>query len=141
VQATEIITKSVAETQEFASKFVERLNTGTVVGLYGQLGSGKTTFVQGMAKSLGIYQPISSPTFKLVSEYQGKAKKLYHIDCYRINNAADFLNIGGEEYLYPENAITVIEWADVISPILPQNTVVVTFKRIPNKHDFRKIIT
>ena len=94
-----------------------------------------------MAKSLGIYQPISSPTFKLVSEYQGKAKKLYHIDCYRINNVADFLNIGGEEYLYPENAITVIEWADVISPILPQNTVVVTFKRIPNKHDFRKIIT
>ena len=137
MQATEIITKSVAETQ----KFVERLNTGTVVGLYGQLGSGKTTFVQGMAKSLGIYQPISSPTFKLVSEYQGKAKKLYHIDCYRINNVADFLNIGGEEYLYPENAITVIEWADVISPILPENTIVVTFKRIPNKHDFRKIIT
>ncbi len=141
MQAQEIIVKSVAETQEFAGKFVEKLNAGTVVGLYGQLGSGKTTFVQGMAKILGINQLIGSPTFKLISEYQGKTKKLYHIDCYRINNISDFLNIGGEDYLYPENAITVIEWADIISAILPENTITVTLKRIPNKHDYRKIIT
>ena len=74
-----------------------------MISLNGNLGAGKTTFAQGFAKGMGIKQHVGSPTFKLVSEYIGDEMNLYHVDCYRLNGIADFLNMGGETLLLPEN--------------------------------------
>ena len=102
----------------------------------GDLGSGKTTFSQGIAEGLGIEQHVGSPTFKLVSEYVGEILKLYHVDCYRLKNADEFLNLGGENLLLPDNGITLIEWANIIQELLPEDVIEIVFSRIkgePNK--------
>jgi len=87
-----VICNSAQETKDFASGLSKKLQKGQVIALNGDLGSGKTTFSQGFAKGLGIAQHVGSPTFKLVSEYFGKVLKLYHVDCYRLKNADEFLN-------------------------------------------------
>jgi tRNA threonylcarbamoyladenosine biosynthesis protein TsaE len=130
---------SPKETMDFAKKFASKCVSGTVIALIGQLGSGKTTFAKGFAKGLKIQQTVGSPTFKLVSEYQGIQTVLYHIDCYRLQSLKDFLNIGGEDYLFLDNGITVIEWAEKIMPILPDKTIVINFRRIQGKSDGRMI--
>ena len=91
--------------------------------LYGKAGTGKTTFTQGFASAMGIKERVGSPTFKLVSEYSGKNGSLYHIDAYRLDGAKEFLNIGGEDYLYPQNGITIIEWANLISDLLDEKII------------------
>jgi len=126
----EVISNSIKETQLFASKFSKKIKNGTIIALIGDLGSGKTTFTQGFAEGLGINQHIGSPTFKLVSEYTGLKCKLYHADCYRLKNANDFLNFGGENLLIPIDGITIIEWADIIKEILPEHTIIINFYRI-----------
>jgi tRNA threonylcarbamoyladenosine biosynthesis protein TsaE len=130
---------SPKETIDFAENFVSKCDRGTVIALIGQLGSGKTTFAKGLAKGLKVQQTVGSPTFKLVSEYQGDEIYLYHIDCYRIQSLKDFLNIGGEDYLFSDNGITVIEWAEKIKKILPERTVVINFQRIKGEPDGRMI--
>ena len=107
--------------------------------LYGPPGSGKTTFVQGLAMAIGIKERVGSPTFKLVSEYKGKDYFLYHIDAYRLEGVNDFLNIGGEEYLRPRKGITLIEWADIIEEIFDDGTIRIKFSRIENNPSSRKI--
>lgn len=134
------ITKSPMDTHELAAKVAQGITSGTVIALIGDLGTGKTAFTQGFAKAMGIAEAVGSPTFKLISEYLGKENYLYHIDCYRLKNEQQFMNIGGEEYLNPVNGITVIEWADIIEEILPNNTVFINFKRIPGNLDYREII-
>tara|TARA_B100000287_G_scaffold315226_1_gene298799 strand:- start:1380 stop:1820 length:441 start_codon:yes stop_codon:yes gene_type:complete len=132
----EVICNSMEETKIFASRFSKKLQKGQVIALNGDLGSGKTTFSQGIAEGLGIEQHVGSPTFKLVSEYVGEILKLYHVDCYRLNNADEFLNLGGENLLLPDNAITLIEWANIIQELLPEDVIEIVFYRIkgePNK--------
>ena len=132
----EVICNSVEETKKFASRLSNKFQKGQVVALKGDLGSGKTTFSQGIAEGLGIEQHVGSPTFKLVSEYVGEVLNLYHVDCYRLNNADEFLNLGGENLLLPDNAITLIEWANIIQKLLPENVIEIDFSRIkgePNK--------
>ena len=133
------ITKSLDETKELAQKVAKNIAIGTVVALIGDLGTGKTAFTQGFAKALGIKEAVGSPTFKLISEYEGTEHWLYHIDCYRLKNTQQFMNIGGEEYLDPIKGIALIEWADIIKEILPINTLFINFKRIPSKFDYREI--
>ena len=125
----EIICNTVQETKKFASKVSEKIKQGQVIALIGDLGSGKTTFSQGFAKGLGIDQHVGSPTFKIVSEYIGFNLKLYHVDCYRLNNIEEFLNLGGENLLLPDKGITLIEWANIIQEILPQDIVEIKFTR------------
>ena len=125
----EIICNSVQETKKFASKVSKKINQGQVIALNGDLGSGKTTFSQGFAKGLGIDQHVGSPTFKIVSEYIGFNLKLYHVDCYRLNNIEEFLNLGGENLLFPDKGITLIEWANIIQELLPQDIVEIKFAR------------
>jgi len=132
--------KSARETQRFAADIASRVSPGMVFALVGELGTGKTTFAQGFAEGLGITEHVGSPTFKLVSEYQGDELMLYHVDCYRINHPSEFLNIGGENYLYPENGVTLIEWADRIATLLPAEVITLKFFRIPGKPDERKIV-
>ena len=125
----EIIFNSIVETQSFAADFAKTVPMGTVIGLIGDLGTGKTTFSQGFAKGLGIDQHVGSPTFKIVSEYIGFNLKLYHVDCYRLNNIEEFLNLGGENLLFPDKGITLIEWANIIQELLPQDIVEIKFAR------------
>ena len=85
------------------------------------------------------FKETSSPTFKLISEYNGYPHNLFHIDCYRIKDIDDFFNIGGERYLAPENAVTLIEWADIIIDLLNDNVIDVHFSRLKNNPDARQI--
>lgn len=135
-----MVCNSVKETKTFAEELSKKIKQGQVVALIGDLGSGKTTFSQGFAKGLGIDQHVGSPTFKLVSEYNGSYLDLYHVDCYRLNNFEEFLNLGGENLLLPNNGITLIEWADIIQELLPQETIEINFSRVkdnPNKRLLR----
>ena len=131
--------KSVEETQDLAKKLARNINPGITISLIGDLGTGKTTFTKGFARQMGIKDHVTSPTFKLISEYQGKKYKLNHIDAYRMNGPEDFLNIGGEEYLISKNSITIIEWGDLLKDILPAKTIRVNFKRVKSPKESRKI--
>ena len=131
--------QSVKETQDLAKKLAKNINPGITISLIGDLGTGKTTFTKGFARQLGIKDHVTSPTFKLISEYQGKNYKLNHIDAYRMNGPEDFLNIGGEEYLLSKNSITIIEWGDLLNDILPSKTIRVNFTRIKSPKESRKI--
>ena len=133
------LSNSTIDTKRLAVSIAKKVIGGTVIALNGDLGTGKTTFTQGFAESLGVTETVISPTFKLVSEYEGDKLWLYHIDAYRMNGSHDFLNIGGEKYLVPLNGITIIEWANIISPLLPKDTINITFNRIQNNPDGRKI--
>ncbi len=134
------ITKSLKETQQLAAKVVKDIPPNTVIGLIGNLGTGKTAFAQGFAKAMGVDEAVGSSTFKLISEYKGSKFWLYHIDCYRLNNSQQFINIGGVEYLTPSTGFTLIEWADIIEDILPKNSIIINFSRVINEPECREII-
>lgn len=135
----EYISKSYEETQKIASDFARTLKSGDVICMYGDLGAGKTAFVQGMAKGLNITEPITSPTFTIVNEYSGSLP-LYHFDVYRIADSDEMYEIGYEEYVYGDG-ISVIEWAELIEDILPDKCYRVTIlKELANGDDYRKII-
>ena len=131
--------QSVSDTYHLATKLAESISNGNVIALIGDLGTGKTTFTQGLAIALGIQENVGSPTFKLVSEYIGANHVLYHIDAYRLKGSNDFLNIGGEEYLMSEHGITVIEWADIIEDILNDDVIQIKFSRIQSSPEARQI--
>ena len=131
--------QSVEETQNLAKKLAKKISQGSVISLIGELGTGKTTFTKGFARQLGIEDHVTSPTFKLVSEYQGEKYKLYHIDAYRMDGPNDFLNIGGEEYLSSKKNITIIEWGDLLMDLLPERTITVNFTRIKSPKESRRI--
>ena len=135
---SESIFNSAIKMQTFASEFSNKVPKGTVVALIGNLGTGKTTFTQGFARGLGIDDHVISPTFKLVSEYQGD-QMLYHVDCYRLDQPKDFLNIGGEQFLNPIDGISLIEWAERIEPFWSDDWIFIYFHHIENKLDSRKI--
>ena len=130
---------SVTETQSFAADLANFLPTGIVIALIGNLGSGKTTFTQGFAKGFGINEHVGSPTFKLVSEYDGKKGKLIHVDAYRLQGIEDFLNIGGEDILGDPRAIILIEWGDKLESILPPDAIRISFKRVLDLENERLI--
>ena len=135
-----IHTRSASETKDYAKNLAKKLDIGTVVALIGNLGSGKTTFAQGFAEGLNIFDSIVSRTFKLVSEYDGENCKLIHVDTYRLDGINDFLNICGEEIITTPDAIILIEWADKIIDILPPETVHINFKRITKIENERKLL-
>ena len=132
-------TKSAKETQELAKKLSKRLKGGEVLALTGDLGSGKTTFVQGLAKGLGVKENITSPTFILLNLHQAKkGLKLAHFDLYRLDTAKDLESIGAGDYLHKKKIISVIEWAEKIKKILPDKTIWIKFEHIDENS--RKII-
>jgi tRNA threonylcarbamoyladenosine biosynthesis protein TsaE len=110
---------------------VSRFPVKTVLALHGDLGSGKTCFVQGLALALGVQGPVTSPTFTLVHEYQG-FRRLVHVDLYRIPNAIDALHLGLEEY-FEADGITAIEWAERMADALPLQTIHLEFETLPGK--------
>ena len=130
---------SIKETKDFATEFSKTIKLGKIIALNGDLGAGKTTFAQGFAVGMGIEEHVGSPTFKLVSEYQGDKMKLYHVDCYRLNGVDDFLNMGGENLLLPFDGISLFEWSSIISDVLPNNIIKVDFLRFKGFPDRRQL--
>ena len=116
----QIETTSAAETQALAAKLAAEMPSGTVLCLHGDLGAGKTCFVQGLAKALGVRRPVGSPTFTLINEYQGK-RRLAHIDLYRVRGAGDAFGLGLEDYLFHFDGIVAIEWAERVAELLPED--------------------
>ncbi|MCK4473942.1 tRNA (adenosine(37)-N6)-threonylcarbamoyltransferase complex ATPase subunit type 1 TsaE [Candidatus Parcubacteria bacterium] len=114
----EILAKEILKTKP--------LKTGFVIGLKGNLGGGKTTFLQGFAKGLGIKEKITSPTFVIMKNY----KNFYHIDCYRIYKPKEILDLGFKKIISNPKNIVAIEWAERIKKILPKNTIWLTFEFI-----------
>ncbi len=140
-----MITKNAEETFKYGQKFAQKLKSGEVVGLIGDLGAGKTVFVKGLAEGLGIKESITSPTFVVLKEYnilrpnlhlQGegdKVKKLVHVDAYRAETIDDIKSVGIEDFLCRDDVVLVIEWAEKIKDVLPKNTermVYINFKHI-----------
>ena len=116
-------TKNNSETKKFGFEFAGKLKGGDVLLLYGDLGAGKTTFVQGLAKGLGIKDRILSPTFVLQRIHdvsKGNIKQLNHIDLYRIEEATGIENLGLAEMFDDKSCITVIEWADRLKDFSPK---------------------
>jgi tRNA threonylcarbamoyladenosine biosynthesis protein TsaE len=106
-----LISHSPADTEALGEKFGRAARRGWVVALSGELGAGKTQFVKGVARGLGISARVHSPTFTLVAEYGGGRLPLFHLDLYRLENEAQILSAGLEEFLQPDG-VAVIEWAE-----------------------------
>ena len=113
---------SAEQTLAFGKNMAARLPSNAVLALSGDLGAGKTTFVQGLALGLGIQDPVQSPTFVLLNVYE----RLYHFDLYRLKKSSDFTSLGFEEY-FQQGAICAIEWPERIEDILPANTIRIHF--------------
>jgi len=126
------------ETILFGEQIAKKLQNGGVICLYGQLGSGKTTFTQGFAKGLGITKRVISPTFLIIRSYKHKKINFYHIDLYRINNKIELENLGILELLSDPKNIIVIEWAEKLLDLMPKNRIDIHFKNIGD--DQREII-
>ncbi len=123
-----IRTESPQQTQGLAASLAPFLTAGAVISLSGDLGAGKTCFTQGLARGLGIKDQITSPTFNLIKEYRNSLM-LYHFDVYRLDDPAELYDLGFEEYFYGEG-ITVIEWGDKISSLLPKTCLGIEFRRL-----------
>ncbi len=122
-----IISKSEKETLKIAQALTAKLQGGEVLCLMGDLGSGKTVFTKGVAKALKIKQTITSPTFVLMKVYEG-TKQLVHIDAYRLRSGDELEAIGATDYFHDPKTITVIEWAERVKDIWPDNRRVIEFK-------------
>ena len=107
------ISHSPTDTEELGEQFGRAAQRGLVIALSGELGAGKTQFVRGLARGLGISGRVHSPTFTLVNEYVGGRLKLFHLDLYRLETAEQILSAGIEEYLKPDG-VSVVEWAERI---------------------------
>ncbi|MDO4616512.1 MAG: tRNA (adenosine(37)-N6)-threonylcarbamoyltransferase complex ATPase subunit type 1 TsaE [Lachnospiraceae bacterium] len=132
-------TNSPEETWQLAKKLAERALPGQIYTLNGDLGVGKTVFTQGMAAGLGITEPVNSPTFTIVQEYTDGRLPLYHFDVYRIGDPEEMEEIGYDDYFFGEG-ITLIEWAELIDELIPENRIRITIEKDPEKgFDYRRI--
>ncbi|MBQ9538929.1 MAG: tRNA (adenosine(37)-N6)-threonylcarbamoyltransferase complex ATPase subunit type 1 TsaE [Treponema sp.] len=118
--------RTEAETIALGVKIGSLLEPGDVLAMSGTLAAGKTTITKGIAQSLGVEDTVTSPTFCLVSEYEGKSMPLYHIDVYRLEGEEDFMNLGVEDMLYG-NGVCVIEWCEKVKSCLPKKSIFITF--------------
>ena len=123
-----LITYDETETEQAGAKFAEKLRAGDVVALFGGLGAGKTAFVRGMCRGLGIECQVSSPTFTIVNEYPGKIP-LFHFDMYRLNSADELFDIGWEDYI-ERGGICAVEWSENVKEAFFPGTIKVSIKKI-----------
>lgn len=121
-----IVSHSPQETQKIAKHLITSLSGGVVLALYGELGSGKTCFVQGIAEGLGVSVPVTSPSFILINEYRGTRRRLYHADLYRIKTIHEVLSIGLQECM-ESDAVIAIEWAKHVEEIIPLDAIRIYF--------------
>lgn len=115
-----ITLKNEQETEKFGLELGKNLRQGDIVALIGDLGTGKTALTKYIAQGMGIQELITSPTFTIVQEYHSGRLPLYHFDVYRIGDLEEMFELGYEEYFYGRG-VCVIEWADLIEELLPEN--------------------
>ena len=132
----DFISHSEAQTRRLGERLAHFLQPGDIIGLAGDLGTGKTRWVQGVCQGLGVTDPVISPTFTLVNEYDGRLP-VYHIDLYRLADSADMLSFGLEDYLYGAG-VTLIEWANRAESILPNNLLNITLHHL--EHTKRRVV-
>ncbi len=134
-----IETRSPEETFETGKKLGEKAVPGQVFTLMGDLGVGKTVFTQGLARGLGIQEPVSSPTFTIVQVYEEGRLPFYHFDVYRIGDVEEMDEVGFDDYIMGEG-VSLIEWADLIKEILPEKRTEVRIEKdLEQGFDYRKI--
>ncbi len=126
-------TENEHQTVALAQEFAQGLTAGDVVAFFGTLGMGKTAFTRGMAKGLGIEESVSSPTYALVHEYEGRIN-LYHFDMYRVDGWDDLYSTGFFEYL-EMGGVVAVEWSENIENALPDNTIFVTISVGENENE------
>lgn len=119
-----VTSRSAEETRALGERLGARLGKSDVVACVGALGAGKTCFLQGLARGLGVQTDVTSPTFVLVNEYEGRLR-VYHVDAYRTTSLTELVDIGIEEMLHGDG-VTVVEWADKLLPLLPARAITVT---------------
>lgn len=122
MEEKKIVIKNEEETKKFGEKLCEKLTAGSIVALTGDLGTGKTTLTKAIAAGLGVTDVITSPTFNIVKQYDSGRLPLYHFDVYRIGDVDEMHEIGYEEYFFGDG-VCVIEWADLIEEIIPDDAV------------------
>ena len=132
-------TFSADETYEYGRKMGAEARPGDVYCLTGDLGVGKTVFTQGVAAGLGITEPVNSPTFTIIQEYEDGRLPFYHFDVYRIGDLEEMEEIGYDDYFFGQG-ICLIEWAELIEEILPEKRIEVTIEKDLEKgFEYRKI--
>ena len=127
------ISNSKEETQAFAENFSKDLQTGDFLAFYGDLGSGKTTFIQGLARGLGIKKRIISPTFIILRHYNLTQGNFYHVDLYRTESKHDLLGIGLDQIIQDPNSIVALEWAEKMGDLMPQKRIEIRLKYLNNQ--------
>lgn len=115
----DVISRAPDETRKVGAALAELLGPGDVVSLTGDLGAGKTAFVQGAARALGVQEPVTSPTFVLVRQYRGDVP-VHHVDVYRLDRVQEVLDLGFEDLLDP-SGVVFVEWGDAIDTLLPDD--------------------
>ena len=134
-----IETNSPEETCQAGMRLGEMAEAGQVFTLTGDLGVGKTVFTQGLAKGLGIEEPVNSPTFTIVQVYDGGRLPFYHFDVYRIGDVEEMDEVGFDDYVMGDG-VSLIEWADLIEEILPEKrTKILIEKDLERGFDYRRI--
>ena len=134
-----IETNGAKETFLLGEKLGRQAAAGQIYTLNGDLGVGKTVFTQGVAAGLGIAEPVNSPTFTIIQEYEGGRLPFYHFDVYRIGDIEEMEEIGYDDYFFGEG-VCLIEWAELIEELLPENIISITIEKNPEKgFDYRKI--
>ena len=134
----EFVTHSREETAALGGRLADALKTGRVVAFTGDLGAGKTAFVSGMARALGVEERVTSPTFTIVNEYEGGRLPLFHFDMYRLGGADELFHIGWEDYL-ARGGVCAVEWSENVSDALEEDVISVEICR--GETDSRRIIT
>jgi tRNA threonylcarbamoyladenosine biosynthesis protein TsaE len=125
-----LVTLSPEETRIVGASLAPTLLPGDVISLAGDLGAGKTVFVQGLAAALGVESRITSPTFTLIHEYEGRFP-VVHVDVYRLDSIQEVLDLGFEELLDP-SAVLLVEWGEAVMPLLPRRYLEVVIRRSPD---------
>lgn len=134
----EFIVDNVDKTVALGKELGKRVRPGDILCLIGDLGTGKTHLTKGIAEGLNIEDPITSPTFTIVNEYEGRLK-LFHFDVYRVNDPDEIYAIGFDEYIF-NDGVTVIEWANYIESLIPPDHIKITVEKMPEAGEaLRKI--
>ncbi|HIY17070.1 MAG TPA: tRNA (adenosine(37)-N6)-threonylcarbamoyltransferase complex ATPase subunit type 1 TsaE [Candidatus Intestinimonas stercorigallinarum] len=134
----EQVTNSPAETEALGAALAEELKPGAVVAFTGDLGAGKTAFVRGLARGLGIGERVTSPTFTIVNEYEGGRLPLFHFDMYRLDSADELFDIGWEDYL-ARGGVCAVEWSEKVSEALEPGAIRVDIRR--GGDDGQRVVT
>ena len=127
----ELISNSPAETEEAGETLARRLTPGAVVAFTGDLGAGKTAFIRGLARGLGVEERVTSPTFTIVNEYLGGRVPLFHFDLYRLGSAEELYDIGWEDYL-ARGGVCAVEWSEHMGDALEPEAIRVDIRRGEN---------